>query len=311
MRTAQEASRVTPISIEVEAGGSVRPVAAVTSSGESSEPLAQRIQQAEALVAAIQSEQPDLFFEPMLRFPLAALQRRTGRQEEAKKFWRSQMSGRIDPAYRSWASSELALLVPDSLPARPSWSCPRLKQSPRLDGHLDDAAWSSIEATSLKSAFTNSSESPKTQVRLAYDSAFLYLAIRAEKVSAMTYTQLDSIRQRDQVSDGDRFEIYLDVDRDAVTHWCLQVDHRGWAGERLNDDASWDPQWYVASSDDASSWTVEAAIPLEALCRNKVVSGACWCVGVQRIMPGYDWETWLQPAPVETCPAEFGLLRFE
>src|SRR5690606_3017399 len=118
------------------------------------------------------------------------------------------------------------------------------------------------------------------------DPQFLYLAVEADKAPTLTYTGRDDPRQRDAVADVDRLELYLDVDRDGVTYWHLAVDHRGSGGEWLNADASWNPQWYIAVSEDESSWTVEAAVSLASLCRQPPSSGDCWALGVQRILPG-------------------------
>jgi hypothetical protein len=178
---------------------------------------------------------------------------------------------------------------------------------------LDDDAWQSVPATRLAAVPPVPADdvTSSTRVRLAYDAKYLYLAVHADKIPSLAYTGRDELRQRDAVADADRLEIYLDVDRDAVTYWQLAIDHRGGAAERLNEDASWNPPWYIAAADDESTWTIEAAIELESLSLRPVTPGECWCLGVQRIMPGHGWETWLQPAPIEARPEELGLLRFQ
>jgi hypothetical protein len=305
----QAVSLATPLDFTTEP-----PVATTASTAVDDEQAYQdRVRHAEQLITTIQAEQPDLYFEPMLRFPLAALRRRSGRLESSRQFWRSQLSGRSDPAYRSWAASELALLEVDRLPSRPCWDCPRLSEPPRLDGQLDDVAWQSVTATPLKTTppFAGDEATSSTRLRLAYDTEFLYFAVQADKIPTLSYSVRDDVRRRDDVLVGDRVEIYLDVDRDAVTYWHLAIDHQGGACERLNDDASWNPQWYIAAAEDAATWTLEAAVPLVSLSRHPPVSGENWCIGVQRIIPGHGWETWMQPAPVEARPEEFGLLKFQ
>jgi hypothetical protein len=241
---------------------------------------------------------------------LAAFQRRTGRGDLAIKFWRSQLVGRTDAALRNWAASELALQA-DELPARPVWICPRLANPPRLDGQLDDTVWQAVPFTSLSSGLAGPTSDSATRLKLAYDAEFLYVAAQADKLAGVTYERRSQPRRRDQALHEDRIELYLDVDRDAMTSWCLTVDHQGRATERLNQDTSWNPQWYVASAEGAAQWTVEAAVPLAALSQQPATPRTTWCLGIQRITPGHDWETWLQPAPVDKRPAEFGLLRFE
>ncbi len=270
--------------------------------------LEERVKRARQIIEAIGADQPDLYFDPMLRFPLAALDQRQGKPEEAQRFWRSQLSGRTDPAYRSWAATELALAEHQEALSRPVWNCPRVTQAPRLDGQLNDAAWAAAPAIELRDPSLRL-PAPQTEVRLAYDSRFLYLAATCEKTAATAYPS-PTVRQRDQPLVGDRLELFLDIDRDAVTYWSLGIDSRGWVVDRLLEDVTWNPTWYLASDAGAETWTVEAAIPLGELSPDPVAPGSVWCVGLQRIIPGVAWPTWLQTAPVENQPAEFGLLMF-
>ncbi len=149
---------------------------------------------ARQLAEMIQSRQPDLYFEPELGFALAALQQRTNQRDAAAKFWKNQLSGRTEPAYRTWANSELALAGERPLQTRSVWNCVPLEKPPRLDGMIeDDPAWSRVVPQSLHSdaRWTVSArdvdrdasdelDAATTQVWFAYDREFLYLAARCE-----------------------------------------------------------------------------------------------------------------------------------
>jgi hypothetical protein len=242
-------------------------------------------------------------------FPLAAWQRRQGQVESAIKFWKSQIGAGADPAYRTWARSEIELSQASERLSRPTWDCPKITQAPRLDGQLNDAAWSQVNPERLQSQM-DVHEPLLATVWLAHDDQYLYLAARCPNMSSQQQFNSDLPRQRDQPRPGDRLEIYLDVDRDMFTHWQLSVDERGWASERLNHDPTWNPTWYIANATDEQQWTIEAAMPLAELTNEPITPGSAWCIGLQRIIPSQDWQTWMQTAPVEARPQEFGLLLF-
>ena len=261
-------------------------------------------------IRRIQTQQPDLYFEPLFRYPLAAYQRRTNQLDDALQFWKSQLSGRTPAAFRSWAASEVAINQTEGIPAKPVWSCPRVQKRPRLDGQLEDDIWREAGTISLRTT-KQAKRDTATSMFIAYDAEYLYLAARCPKFSELSYLEAESGRQRDQDPDVDHIQICLDVDRDGVTSWRLTIDFRGWATDRLNNDLTWNPTWFIAQHHDASTWQVEAAIPLTQLTTDLPKPGVHWCVGVQRIAPTVDWQTWLQPAPIEAHPEEFGLLEFQ
>jgi hypothetical protein len=112
----------------------------------------------------------------------------------------------------------------------------------------------------------------------------------------------------------DRVDLLLDINRDYTSFWRLTVDHRGWTGESVLGDRSWNPRWYVAQRSDGETWTVEAAIPLDELGPGPQ-TGDAWAVGVQRVVPGAGLQSWTHGAEhgagAEPRPQEFGLLLFE
>ncbi len=163
----------------------------------------------------------------------------------------------------------------------------------------------------LKSAQRDDAQWPAV-VRLAYDDEFLYIAAECRKAPGASYPEVEGPRPRDpDLASRDRVELYLDIDRDYATSWRLVVDHRGWTGEACWGDASWDPTWYVAAATGAEVWTIEAAIPLSELSRQRPGPGQAWAVGAQRIVPGAGFQSWTQPSAIEVVPQGFGLLVFE
>jgi len=121
-------------------------------------------------------------------------------------------------------------------------------------------------------------------------------------------------RKRDTDLRGfDRVSVMLDLDRDYSTCFHLQVDQRGCICDDCWGDKTWDPRWFVAVQSDATSWTVEAAIPLLALTSDPLTHGHAWAFNVVRVVPGAGVQSFSQPAeaPEEAMRLEgLGLLMF-
>ena len=89
------------------------------------------------------------------------------------------------------------------------------------------------------------------------------------------------------------------------------MNRRGCIADRCWEDASWNPDWFAATSASETSWSLEAAIPLAELTGTLPESKHVWAVGVQRIVPDVGFQSWTQPATTQTAPEGFGLLVFE
>ena len=149
------------------------------------------------------------------------------------------------------------------------------------------------------------------EVRLAYDTQYLYIGIRCPKHPGLEYPASGGPRPRDpDLAEQDRVEIFLDLDRDWTTYWHLVVDHRGWPGEACWGDRSWNPPWFVAAQADAHYWTVEAAIGLDQLTGFFPKTNSVWTIGLERIVPGVGIYTFPDVGNRPLQPGEFGLLIF-
>ncbi len=223
--------------------------------------------QAKAAVFAKQLEQldPAFFGEPQVRFPLAAAHRHQGLPRQAERFYLALRHSRPHDAWWAAAQSELWLAERQGQPPKPLWNCPRAASKPRLDGRLDEPVWRAGNVVELRSPIGDDKAWPGTAM-LAYDAEFLYLGVTCRHAPGMKYEADERPRPRDaDLSDRDRVELLIDVDRDFATYYRLAVDHRGWTAESCWGDASWNPDWFVAHSADEASWTIEAAIPLSEL----------------------------------------------
>ncbi|MCA9166253.1 MAG: hypothetical protein KDB23_01235 [Planctomycetales bacterium] len=318
----QTASQLRTASFERLQPGSVLPTAAFANPISEQDSVATlHHQQVRQVVEEIQSSRADLYFEPMLRFPLAAFERRTGQGDSALRFWRSQLSGKTDASFRSWAASEIAFNEHSNVIPKPTYTVALMSRPPRLDGKLDETSWAQLDALELQPPITSNSATggranrvgpvvPPTRVRAGRDAEFVYLGIEAQQASGLNYEPLTESRRRDMTLVGDRCEFCLDVDRDGVTYWRLAIDAQGRVNDSLNDDSSWNPQWFVATSADDTSWSAEIAIPVNELTTDELANDSVWGLGIQRIVPTVGCATWLQPAPVDARPEEFGYLLF-
>ena len=118
---------------------------------------------------------------------------------------------------------------------------------------------------------------------VARDDEFVYVYVRCYRSNRFRYnSRADTIRQRDaDLTNRDRIEINLDVDRDLVSSWNLQVDWRGQVRESCAGDKSWNPKMYVANHLDDSVWSIECAIPIKDLA-DELKTGDAWRVSFRR-----------------------------
>ena len=105
--------------------------------------------------------------------------------------------------------------------------------------------------------------------------------------------------------------MFLDIDRDYATFYRLTVDHRGWTNDRLWEDRTWNPTWYVAALRNERGWTAEAAIPIKELTGQSPQPRETWAIGLQRVTPGVGFQSWNKPAAVDVLPDGFGFMEFE
>jgi hypothetical protein len=142
---------------------------------------------------------------------------------------------------------------------------------PKIDGHLDDAAWENGEwGTNFtqKTPYEGDKPSQKTSFKILYDEKNLYVGIRAYDTEPDKIVRRMSRRDN---RDGDWVEIIFDSYFDRRTGFAFSVSAAGVKNDMLisddgeKRDASWDPIWYVKTAVNRQSWDVEMRIPLSQL----------------------------------------------
>lgn len=268
-----------------------------------------RRERAMAMARLLERSRPDLHAETMVKLPIAAATRSLGLARESERMVSALTAGNSHDTWWRCAQSERSLFDPKAAAARSLAPCLRTPQRPRLDGQLSDAAWKFDKALELRGP---ASEAGPAMVLLACDDRFLYIAATCPKAAGCVYPPAAGTRTYDaDLSRSDRIELLLDVDRDYATWYRLTFDHRGWTGDACFGDRSWNPQWFVAASETAESWAVEAAIPFAELAAAPPTAKQPWALGVQRIIPGVGLQSWTRPANCDGRADGFGLLMVE
>jgi photosystem II stability/assembly factor-like uncharacterized protein/TolA-binding protein len=252
---------------------------------------------------------PVLAGDPSLQFCLNAARRQLGDVETARQWYARFRSEHPSGPWSDNAAAELWLANRAGLPPKTFAACRQTSTPPYLDGQLDDPCWQGKPFV-LRNAVGDTLADYPTEVWLAYDKDFLYLALRCKHPSGR---QVAAVKGRSADADlrpYDRVGLLLDLDRDYVTYFHLQVDQRGCVCDDCWGDRSWNPRWFVALHSDATAWQVEAAIPMAELTGENVTVGKAWACNVVRVLPGRGVQAWSLPADVEPRPEGLGLLIF-
>jgi hypothetical protein len=260
----------------------------------------------------LKTTRPALYAEPAVRFAEVAAQRQLGFTNPAKRYFLTLRQLPESEPWRQCAETEEWLAQPAELPPPKAFgTCRRTDARPHLDGQLDEPFWATAERLHLRDNDGRSRLSDAAELRLAYDTECLYIAIHCPKIPGGDYQPDNRPRPRDaDLSEHDRVTLRLDVDRDFTTAFELTVDSRGWTHDACWGDVHWNPDWYVAAASDETSWTIEAAVPLAELVAEPPAARHVWAVPARRTIPRIGYQSWAG-APAADTPAQFAFLIFE
>ena len=153
----------------------------------------------------------------------------------------------------------------------------------------------------------------RTEVRLAYDNASLYVAFRCIEDSMdkllVNCTEHDGMVWRD-----DSVEVFLDTQRDGKTHFHLIANAAGTKFEsrgKYPDVDSWNGEWRVDARREDGAWTALVTIPFESMGVAAPKIGAVWNAQFARSeRPHGEMSSW---SPVQGGfgdPESFGQMVF-
>lgn len=166
-------------------------------------------------------------------------------------------------------------------------------QAPKIDGNLDDAAWSDVSPlTDFVQNFPSYGlpVSKKTEVRIIYDNSAIYVGAYLYDDPALIRKQITA-RDGEGQSDVDYFSVFFDTYQDhqngfqfLVTSKNVQTDAR--LGPNLGGDfnsfgdKTWDAVWESQVKMQPDGWTVEMKIPYISLrfSKNKLQDWGLQCL---------------------------------
>jgi len=179
---------------------------------------------------------------------------------------------------------------------------------------VSSRAW---EAGALLSDFTSikdSSAVQPTEARLLYDSKFLYIGARCTEPNMAGI--VGNVKERDgKVWLDDCIEILLDTADAHRICYHIMVNSLGTVADEICADAdrsseAWNVNCPVKTGKTKDAWTLEIAIPFQAL-GIKPVPGLVWGVNICRARPGADEYSAWSPTPGGFVqPLNFGQVVF-
>jgi len=185
----------------------------------------------------------------------------------------------------------LSLQLPDQAPARadarashpPSHSsrigaptdsgvtAVRADAAPIIDGKDDDAVWRTAPPiTAFKQWQPTEGKEPrfKTEAKVAYDAANLYVFVRSFDPHPDSIIKL--LERRDSFTPSDMVWVFIDSYHDRRSGYEFGVNAAGVKLDQAvsnggNEDGAWDAVWDVATRIDSLGWTAEFRIPLSQM----------------------------------------------
>lgn len=218
-----------------------------------------------------------------------------------------------------------------------SYTCHKLTGKLNIDGRLNEKAWQKAESTQ---PFVDISgeDFPKpkyeTTAKMLWDDDYLYIGATLEDPDIQArLTQRDTIIYHDN-----DFEVFIDPDGNGMDYFEIENNARGVVFDLLLDRAyrsggnfmvQWDcPGLQLAvhldgtlnnSRDTDKGWTVEMAIPRQALTMNfdnPLVAGNTWRINFSRVQwlkkggPEENW-VWTPTGRIDMhMPERWGYLHF-
>jgi hypothetical protein len=191
--------------------------------------------------------------------------------------------------------------------------------APAIDGRLDDDAWANAPViTDFIQKIPNEGAEPsvRTEVRLLYDDAALYVGARLFRDDPSAIRT--SITRRDGESDAEVFIVSLDPYLDRRTAYNFSLSSGGVRGdwylpqdsEDSGREAQYDPVWSARSRVQADGWTAEMRIPFSQLRFNEA-ERQTWGLQLTRHIPDLSERVQWVLIPVQAAgfASRFGLLE--
>ncbi len=146
----------------------------------------------------------------------------------------------------------------------------RAVDPPTIDGKDDDPVWRTAPVISAFKQWNPTEKEPRyrTEARVAYDAANLYVFVRAFDPHPDSIIKL--LERRDSFTPSDMIWIFVDSYHDRRTGYEFGVNAAGVKIDQAiyddgNEDGAWDAVWDVATHIDSLGWTAEFRLPLSQM----------------------------------------------
>ena len=196
----------------------------------------------------------------------------------------------------------------------------RVERGPVVDGVLDDDVWARaalIEEFVQQEPNEGAPGTERTEVRVLYDGANLYVGVRAFDSSPEAVVATEMRRDGSQILNEDSFQIILDTFMDSRSAYMFvvsplgamldqQVFQEGEGGQRgvsSNINLEWDGVWDASARRTSEGWAAEIRIPMVTL-RFPGASPQSWGINFMRTIPHLNEVLFWAP-----IPRAYGLTR--
>lgn len=149
----------------------------------------------------------------------------------------------------------------------------RLSRAVHIDGRLDDEAWALVPSQRGFTQIEPRQGAPATldtEVRLAQDDDYLYVAMRADDPAGRRGLRARDLRRDFYWGRSDAMGIILDGvgDRRSILAFGVSAFGALWDAQVTDGglvDLEWDTVWHARTTADSVGWTAEFAIPWASL----------------------------------------------
>jgi hypothetical protein len=145
----------------------------------------------------------------------------------------------------------------------------------KIDGLLTEPAWQTADSTTsfhMILPYDTSAAQLPTVVRMCFDKKYIYIA--AVNYMPHGHYTVESLRRDWNFLRNDSFIFAMDTFGDQTNGFAFGVNSKGaqWDGQQFEGgsvNTNWDNKWYSKVTQNANSWTFEAAIPFKSIRYNK------------------------------------------
>ena len=190
----------------------------------------------------------------------------------------------------------------------------RVEQGPVIDGVLDDPVWvqaALIDEFVQQEPFEGAPATQRTEVRVLYDGANLYVGVLAFDSSPERVAATEMRRDGSQITNEDNFQIILDTFMDSNSAYMFVVSPLGAMldqqvfregegarrGTSSNTNLEWDGVWDASARRTPEGWAAEIRIPVVIL-RFPSASPQSWGINFMRNIPHRNEVVFWAPIPL-------------